>query len=81
MEDTIIYKLPYSKFGPSNLFEICPSLAKLGSPRKNFIDKQTTKKQTINKPVTVKMNTEALLIARTDGWGYVGKFCIKLREK
>jgi len=25
------------------------------------------------------MNTEALLIARTDGWGEVGIFCIKLR--
>ena len=81
MEETIIYKLQYSKIGPSNLFEICPSLAKLGSPSKNFIDKQTTNKQMINKLVTVKMNTEALLIARIDGWGEVGKFCIKFCEK
>ena len=35
----------------------------------------------INKPATEKMNTEALLIARTDGWGEVDKFFIKLREK
>ena len=34
----------------------------------------------IKKPATEKMNTEALLIARTDGWGEVGKFCIKLSE-
>ena len=30
---------------------------------------------------TGKINTEALLIARIDGWGKVGKFFIKLSVK
>ena len=58
MEETIIYKLPYSTIGPSNLFKNCPLLAKLGSPSKNFIDKQTTNKQTINKPVASNSENE-----------------------